>query len=479
MSFLFETFDVIHPGTSKLKLIRIHRSIGSISITASRTIEIPGKQKPGDLKELITQIARNLSAKGRYRLIIPGTYLYNRILEVGDIPARNLAKAIPFKLEAMLPATLEDLAISYTDKAFCSKGSSVLAFAAAAGIMDQLSQAAIAKGAVIASATPQAIAMQQFNRLVQWDDPDSARLFVDTNNGSVSLLAASAKELFAYRTFLIPDGDTDATEDILLNHVRIFCKSLSRDRREQVKEIYTNIPSDSSLNYRLKEALGLPASSIDDLHSAVKVKLNGAKLSSVYQAISVASLASIPLQSMPADLFITGSSALGGYQMQFIMRAAAVFLAGLLLLPVADSYISLRHQQRRYEQVKNQMLLLFKEKMPNTTRVVNEVEQMRQAVRELKRNQIGYGSESSLSPLQLMHIISSVIDEQIPLEVVDLRIEGNDTFIEGYIDSFENLEAIKKALQTSAHIESVSIEKADVSAKEGNITFRLKLETNG
>jgi hypothetical protein len=149
----------------------------------------------------------------------------------------------------------------------------------------------------------------------------------------------------------------------------------------------------------------------------------------------------------------------------------------LLLLVSFDFYLKLNMKQGHYEDLSGEIRRVFTSTLPEIKHIVNEVQQMRVKVEELKGEPLllsEVGVEG-MSALDLMREVTLRIPEEVPVDVRDLVISKGRVAITGETDSFESVDKIKAGLQKFMGFKQVALTHAKVGAKGDKVEFKFSI----
>lgn len=160
---------------------------------------------------------------------------------------------------------------------------------------------------------------------------------------------------------------------------------------------------------------------------------------------------------------------------------AGICLLTLLLLVSFDFYLKLDMKQRHYEDLNSQIRRVFTSTLPEIKHIVNEVQQMRVKVEELKREPLLFSEAgvAGMSVLDLMREITLQIPEDVSVDIRDLAINKGRVAITGETNSFESVDKIKAGLQTFTGFERVALTHAKVGTKGDKVEFKFSISMGG
>jgi len=157
-------------------------------------------------------------------------------------------------------------------------------------------------------------------------------------------------------------------------------------------------------------------------------------------------------------------------------RARYVWVGALLVAAVAaaDLYMKYNLQVGKYERLRTQVREEFHAMFPDVKNVVDEVQQAKTAVADMKKKSTLFGL-GDWTPLQLMAELTRRMPPSVKIEVQDFVIEQGRLRLEAETDSFESVDKIKGALGQFEAFKDVTVSDAKVSADQARVRFRLTM----
>lgn len=152
-----------------------------------------------------------------------------------------------------------------------------------------------------------------------------------------------------------------------------------------------------------------------------------------------------------------------------------VAVATIILLGSLDFYSRFHHRETRYETIKSDIRKAYLETFPDAKNIVDESQQLRSAVDELRKkvSALGGGPEKKVTSLDLLNTITEKIPNEIQVNVDDLLIDRTKVRIQGDTDSFENVERIKREIEAIPFFKKVDVGDAKLSADQKRVKFRI------
>jgi len=157
--------------------------------------------------------------------------------------------------------------------------------------------------------------------------------------------------------------------------------------------------------------------------------------------------------------------------------SAAVIPLALLNLLGIDFHLGYSIGQKRLQALKDEVNLLFRQTLPQVTRVVDPLQQMKAALLDMRKRSPGLmDGEGRGSVLVLLREISRLIDPGLDFVIRGFGCDGQTVEIRGETDRFNAVDQIKVALERSGFFKAVSIASASVQGRENRVGFDLRLD---
>jgi Tfp pilus assembly protein PilN len=149
----------------------------------------------------------------------------------------------------------------------------------------------------------------------------------------------------------------------------------------------------------------------------------------------------------------------------------------LAILGIVAFAVDLYLKERRYQGLKVEIRKEFIQAQPGIKKVINEVQQMKNLVREEKARVDALGGLSkTASPLEIIRELSTVIEPEWKVRVTDLVVEPEAVEVIGEADSFETVNRLKSRLDKSSLYKEVQLKTVRASTLENVIEFKLQMK---
>jgi general secretion pathway protein L len=160
-----------------------------------------------------------------------------------------------------------------------------------------------------------------------------------------------------------------------------------------------------------------------------------------------------------------------------LMRNAALFGGIIILLILTDVGIEYYSLKNKYTKLDNQISKIFRQTLPEVTRIVDPIQQMKAKIQEISVSDLslpGIGREERV--LDLMRDISIRIPTSLDVRVLSMVIDPETVQIKGETDTFNTVDAIKKGLEPSPYFNEVIISSANLDRSGKRVQFEVNLK---
>jgi Tfp pilus assembly protein PilN len=114
---------------------------------------------------------------------------------------------------------------------------------------------------------------------------------------------------------------------------------------------------------------------------------------------------------------------------------------------------------------------------PGAKNVVNEMQQMKELVREEKGRVDALGGMADTnSPLEMIRELSTMIEPTWKVRVTELVMELEGVELSGEADSFDTVNRLKSKLDRSTLYKEVQLRTAQASSLENIIEFKFQMK---
>ncbi|MCP4339397.1 MAG: hypothetical protein GY799_11040 [Desulfobulbaceae bacterium] len=129
------------------------------------------------------------------------------------------------------------------------------------------------------------------------------------------------------------------------------------------------------------------------------------------------------------------------------------------------------------ESLRQQVTEVFKETLPEVTRIVNPVQQLQVKNNEIKATyRPGGGNGATYTIIELLTELSAQIPERFSVKVVRMVADMSTIRLKAVTGDFNTVDNVQKELEKSQYFNDVTISSANQSVKGDKVNFELKLE---
>ncbi|MCJ7830324.1 MAG: type II secretion system protein GspL, partial [Desulfobacterales bacterium] len=159
------------------------------------------------------------------------------------------------------------------------------------------------------------------------------------------------------------------------------------------------------------------------------------------------------------------------------LRTAAILAVLLLGLFFLDLILENHRLGERIHGLDGRIQAIFAETLPQTTKMVDPVQQLRVKIQELKGTSV-FPAESVGSPstLRILDEISRRIDPGIEIQLTSAIIGGDGVLLSGNTDTFNAVDEIKNRLESADIFKSVTISSATLDNSGKAVNFKLRMQ---
>ncbi len=146
----------------------------------------------------------------------------------------------------------------------------------------------------------------------------------------------------------------------------------------------------------------------------------------------------------------------------------------LIVIYMGYTYSKLNAEQ---EKLRQQITEVFKQTLPEVTRIVNPLQQL-----QVKNNEIratyspGGAGGAGYTIIELLTELSVRIPAKESVKVVRMVADTDNIRLKAVTGDFNTVDNVQKELEKSAYFENVTISSANQSIKGDEVNFELKLE---
>lgn len=156
--------------------------------------------------------------------------------------------------------------------------------------------------------------------------------------------------------------------------------------------------------------------------------------------------------------------------------SAAIALAVIVVCIMANTLSDFYLLTQRYERLNNAIIQVFKETLPDVTRIEKPVHQLKVRIsEERKKRGILAGGAGEITVMEILRDISQFIPDAADFKVDTIVFDPDVIQINGNTDNFNTVDSIKNGLQKSSYFESVDIGSAKLDSSGSRVEFKIIL----
>jgi len=486
--------------SNSVTAVLVEGGLRGYSITGcGRTIIEEGRGLDGGLAELSEQV--DLKADTSI-CSIPAEQISYRNLQMPFRDRKRIRQAIVFEVETMVPFPIEDLIVDFT-------------------LVDQLDQNEILAASIRRSLISEYLDNLQGNGvdpslldirgvpmalwLLKRDDMPDSGLLLEIGRTRSTMVLFQKRRISLIRSFPFGDGlmaqamskepaerlEGTRTDEKIESLFTSFCGDVRHTihafggwRKGEVKPERAFITGEGSLYPEtesiLERVLHIPVEGINVARDA-KVAM-GEDIAQAWDPATMDNALALALRDNKQGMgfnFRKGEFEVRRRYLGFmkLMRNVVIFLVIIVSLFIADLGTEYYFLKKRYMMLDNQISQIFRQTLPEVTRIVDPVQQMRTKINEIKASDLslpGIGREQKV--LDLLRDISIRISGSLDVKVLNMVVDPETVQIKGKTDTFNTVDSIKKGLEPSQYFSEVTISSANLDRSGKRVQFEMKLK---
>ena len=124
-----------------------------------------------------------------------------------------------------------------------------------------------------------------------------------------------------------------------------------------------------------------------------------------------------------------------------------------------------------------QITHIFKTTFPDIQKIVDPLQQMRVEIQNTKKQSISpESSQKNIRNIDILHDISTLIPDNVIVELNRIVIGPGSVQISGYTDTFNSVNNFQRKLQSGKLFKTVTINSANIEKTENRVNFKLNLQ---
>jgi general secretion pathway protein L len=457
----------------------------------------------GGLEGALRTLAESMDLRNDTCIVtVPEDHVSFRNVPMPFTDVKKVRQALPFEVESMLPYPVEDLVFDFVMTDSRSGGGVLAASVRKDDISDYL-------GALQSNGIDPEVLEVRGSPLASWllnqaGTPDNI-LLLDVGEKRHTLVLCLGRRMALIRSFVAieapsavsarADGGADDRMDLSQEDIDPFFRPLcaavhhtmhafisSAGTAERPEKLFftgerVQAPLSADL---LTRFLDMPAEPID-VSQDKRVRMEGGIVRDWSPAVMNGAL-SLALRNSGRELGFNLRRDEFGPERQYLqIRKAvprvAIFLFLILSFLAADMIIDTYSLKKEYRALDREITAIFRETLPQTTRIIDPVQQLRVKVAEMKRSSISRPAGSPKNTiLDLLQEISSRIPSSVRVQVHRMVVDPETVRISGRTDAFNEVDKIKNELATAKLFGAVNISSANLDRTGNKVQFEITIE---
>jgi len=151
----------------------------------------------------------------------------------------------------------------------------------------------------------------------------------------------------------------------------------------------------------------------------------------------------------------------------------ATLAAAIVVVSIVGLFVRLFHLESKYTNIKNEIEEVFQNTLPEEKNIVNPLVQLEQQLVSFRKDNQLFASfyPTNLSPLKVLHSITSNTPSQGNIRIDDLLITTESVRLKGTCDSFESVYQWQRLLQDTPGFTLVDVQDVQKDARANAIHF--------
>jgi len=489
----------IEIGTNYITAVQTGSGLKGRRILAASRVPVDDR----GLDEALRSLASVMDLKDDACLVtLPEGHVSFRNVPMPFKDARKIRQALPFEMESMLPYPVEDLLIDFVMTDSRLEGC-VLAAAIQRASLSEFLETLRSHGI-----DPEVVEIKG-SPLASWvlKQPGTPEhmLLLEVGKRHHTLVLCLNRRITLIRSFTTlpvldtPSGPTDAPiggrNDLPQEDTEAFFRSLctavhstihafeagtgSADRPQRLFFTGQGVQDPVAADL-LSRFMGMPAESIDVARDK-KIRMEGSIAEEWDPALMNGAL-SLALRNgrsedgfnFRIDEFSREKSYLG---LRKKLPKISIFLFLILSFLAADMTIDYHSLKQEYGTLDREITAVFRQTLPQVTRIIDPVQQLRVSVEAMKRSSTSGPAVIPRSTiLDLLQEISRRIPRSVRVEVRRMVVDPETIRISGRTDAFNEVDKIKNDLAAAPLFGPVNITSANIDRTGNKVQFEITID---
>ena len=460
----------------------------------------------GGLNEALESLSGSTVLKSdTYFATIPGGHASFRNLQMPFKDVRKIRQALPFEMENMLPFQIEDLLIDFIMTDGPARGE-VLAASYNRGFVSEylgtlkrngidpdvleIRCSPLASWLLRQPGTPEHILLLEIgeknNTMVLCLNRRIALIRVFSSN-NVPIIQSTSQENGLSDLEVPPREEVEACFNLLCANIRSTVHAFISQRNtlpDPEKLFFTGTGALSpKAEGLLSQFLDMPAEQID-MRNDKRVRIDRDVVRDWSPALMNGALSLALRNTRKEEGFNFRREEFERKKRYFGLKKAApkvaVFIFLILSFLAADMVIDFYTLKKEYKILSREITSVFEQTLPEVTRIVDPIQQLRVKINELKQSNVSRPETgTNKMVLDLLKEISQRIPKSLNVHVNRMIIDTETVRISGKTDAFNEVDKIKNNLETSIHFSGVTISSANLDRTGKGVRFEIRIERKG
>ena len=471
-------------GNAAVSGVVINSGIKGSFVEARARVPLEGPQDfGGTLAGSLEALAGEIDITGTKCIVsLPAGSVSFRTLRLPFRDEKKLRQILPYELEPQLPYPVEDLIIDYYRSGPGRVDSSELITAAVKkttieSLLAVLQSFRIDPAIITVGGFATALCLadtinQPENWILADIDKEDLSLFF-TEAGTIKLARATRLPAFgedhpATRVYRQIGRSLLACRDVY--HFDFKADALFTNDPALIEPEHK--PADSPLS-------GLP---VDPTNLAKKISPRtietGGQLPAPYLHDNALALGYLELSGLKGLDFRKGpferKKQWRKYRKSMISSGALALL--VLILFFSNILVDTYYLGKRADRLNHEIREVFKSALPDITRIVDPLQQLRIKIQESKRHlALPVGANKRARIIDLLNDLSSRIPGRIDVQMTRVVIGPDSILVSGNTDTFNSVDDIKNRLERADFFKKVVISSANLEKAGNRVNFKLKV----
>ena len=456
----------------------------------------------GGIDEALQSLSGSIDLKSdSYLATIPEGHVSFRNLSMPFKDVKKIRQALPFEMESMLPFQAEDLLIDFIMTDSPARGEALAASCNRGFIAEYL-------GTLERNGFDPDVLEIRCSPLASWllrqpGTPDHI-LLLEIGEKNNTMVLCLNRRIALIRVFSsnnasiiqsIPkDNDTGDLEGPPLEEVEACFNLLCATVRNTVHAFASRrntLPGPEKLFFTgtgalypkaeelLSQSLDMPAERID-MSNDKKVRMSADIVKDWSPALMNGALSLALKNTRKEEGFNFRREEFERKKRYFGLKKAApkvaVFLFLILSFLAADMVIDFYTLKKEYKILSREITSVFKQTLPEVSRIVDPVQQLRVKIKELKQSNVSRPETgTNKKVLDLLKEISQRIPKSLNVHINRMVIDTETVRISGKTDAFNEVDKIKNNLEPSPIFSGVTISSANLDRTGKGVQFEIRI----